>query len=224
MAAATFRKVCVDAVDPLTLGRWWADIIGQEWRAYEHGEGGAFGPSPGHTLWFNRVPEPNTGKRRVHLDIYAESVAGLEAVGARVVETNDDWRWTVMADPEGGEFCAFVRAEVPADRVHGLVIDCANPAEIATWWGAVYDAPVVHHDAGWSTVEQIPGMPIETMDFVPVPEPKNVKNRVHWDVTGDADTLVVAGAAVLRRPDREIDWTVLADPEGNEFCVFSPGS
>jgi predicted enzyme related to lactoylglutathione lyase len=66
-------------------------------------------------------------------------------------------------------------------------------------------------------------MPILTMDFVPVPEPKTVKNRIHWDVTAaDPDALVVAGARVLRRPDDEIRWTVMSDPEGNEFCVFSP--
>jgi hypothetical protein len=160
----------------------------------------------------------------VHLDIYAESIAGLEALGAQVVEINPEWRWTVMADPEGSEFCAFIRDVVPADRVHGIVVDSADPYAIAEWWGAAYDASIVHHDDGYSTVQQIPGMPIETMDFVPVPEPKTVKNRIHWDVTGDPEALLAAGARLLRRPDAEVDWTILADPEGNEFCVFSPES
>ena len=39
---------------------------------------------------------------------------------------------------------------------------------------------------------------------------------------GDADDLVAAGAVVLRAQDDEIRWTVMADPEGNEFCVFAP--
>jgi hypothetical protein len=66
-------------------------------------------------------------------------------------------------------------------------------------------------------------MRILTFDFVPVPEPKTVKNRVHWDVTApDVDALVERGARVLRSPDDEINWTVLADPEGNEFCAFPP--
>jgi hypothetical protein len=65
-------------------------------------------------------------------------------------------------------------------------------------------------------------MPIQTMDFVPVPEPKTAKNRVHWDVTVPAvPPLADAGAAVLREPDDEIYWHVLADPEGNEFCAFT---
>ena len=68
-------------------------------------------------------------------------------------------------------------------------------------------------------------MPFEGFDFAPVPEPKTVKNRVHWDVTlnegVEVADLEAAGATVLRRPDDEIRWTVMADPEGNEFCVFA---
>jgi hypothetical protein len=54
-------------------------------------------------------------------------------------------------------------------------------------------------------------------------EPKSAKNRIHRDVTAsDVLPLVEAGATVLREPDQEIDWHGLADPEGNEFCVFTP--
>jgi hypothetical protein len=51
-----------------------------------------------------------------------------------------------------------------------------------------------------------------------VPEAKAVKNRVHVDVFGDADELVRRGATLLARRER---WTVMADPEDNEFCVFA---
>ena len=60
------------------------------------------------------------------------------------------------------------------------------------------------------------------MDCVPMPEPKTVKNRIRWDVTvPDVAPLVEAGAMVLREPDDEIRWYVLADPERNEFCAFT---
>jgi hypothetical protein len=59
------------------------------------------------------------------------------------------------------------------------------------------------------------------MVFGRVPEPKAVKNRLHWDVRGNTDELVAAGARLLRARDDEIGWDVLADPEGNEFCVFA---
>lgn len=220
MALASFRAVCLDADDPARLGRWWAQMLRLDWVAHHPvAAGEALGPEPGQRLLFLGVPEPKTVKHRVHLDIYCESVAALEQTGASVVESHE--RWTIMTDPEGGEFCAFVRDEVPADRLHGLVVDSADPATIAGWWGTAYGADVVHHDPDWSTVQQVPGMPIATMDFVRVPEPKTGKNRIHWDVAGEVKPLVEAGASVLRAADDEISWTVLADPEGNEFCVFS---
>jgi hypothetical protein len=59
--------------------------------------------------------------------------------------------------------------------------------------------------------------------FVAQTGPKTAKNRMHWDVALRDDSplaLLDAGATVLRAPDAEIDWWVLADPEGNEFCAF----
>lgn len=56
-----------------------------------------------------------------------------------------------------------------------------------------------------------------------VPERKAMKNRMHIDVFGDVEELVGLGATLVReRDDVEIDFNVLADPEGNEFCVFDP--
>ncbi len=61
---------------------------------------------------------------------------------------------------------------------------------------------------------------------VAVPEPKTVKNRMHLDVVGDTAALLALGATVvtLRHDaiDEHVNWDVLADPEGNEFCVFDP--
>ena len=56
--------------------------------------------------------------------------------------------------------------------------------------------------------------------FLEVPEGKTVKNRVHLDVFFDVDTLIASGATVVQRHPH---WTVMADPEGNEFCAFAPG-
>ena len=219
MAIARFKDLCLDAGDPARLGAFWAAALGRTWQAEDNGDGRLTGPAPQHTIWINRVPEPRTVKNRVHLDIYARELADLEALGATVLEPQRDW--TIMADPEGGEFCAFLRPEVPAERLHGLVVDSADPEAQARWWGAVYGAGVTEND-GWYTLEDVPGMPILTMDFVPVPEPKSVKNRIHWDVTVPAVApLAAAGATVLREPGGDIRWHVLADPEGNEFCAFT---
>ena len=68
------------------------------------------------------------------------------------------------------------------------------------------------------------GFPWGYWVFNRVPEPKTVKNRVHWDVDlagTDPSALVAAGATVLRPPDSEISWWIMADLEGNEFCAFA---
>jgi Glyoxalase-like domain len=219
MVMARFKDLCLDAVDPARLAGFWAEVLGFSWELDEVGDGVLRGPTEQHTIWVSRVPESRTVKHRVHLDIFARRIADLEALGSSVV--GDGRQWTIMADPEGGEYCAFLRPELPADRLHGLVVDSVDPAAQARWWGAVYGAEVVHHDKGWSTVQNVPGMPILTFDFVPVPEPKTVKNRIHWDVTVTSlQPLIDVGATLLRPADTEIRWHVMADPEGNEFCAF----
>ncbi len=222
MVPARFKKICVDAVDPLLLGMFWAPTLHQRWTPDNHGEGGLVRPDGRHSIWFNRVPQPKRGKHRVHLDIYTEDVVGLEALGAIVVlAEGDDRHWTVLADPEGGEFCAFVRDAVPAERLHGLVVDSVDPGSQARWWADVLGARVLDDPRGFSTAEAIPGLAHLTMDFVPVPEPKVEPNRVHCDVAvDDVAELLERGANVLRTPGGDIGWYVLADPEGNEFCAF----
>jgi len=221
MAIARFKDLCLDAGDPARLGAFWAAVLGRTWQAQDNGDGLLTGPTPQDTIWVNRVPEPKAVKQRVHLDVYTRDLADLEALGATVVEPRHGTRtWTVLADPEGGEFCAFPRSELPAERLHGLVVDSADPHGLAQWWARVYGVSVTVND-GWFTLQDVPGMPILTMDFVPVPEPKTVKNRIHWDVTVPAVApLAEAGATVLREPGDDIGWHVLADPEGNEFCAF----
>jgi Glyoxalase-like domain len=218
-----FKDTCLDAADPGRVGPFWATMLGLDWEAHDDGDGVLTGPTPQHTIWINKVPELKTVKNRVHLDVYVRRLADLEALGARVLRPEgDNRRWTVMADPEGAEFCAFLRPELPAQRMHGLVVDSANPRTQARWWAEVFDQPTVDHGGVVFTVEGPSGAPF-TMDFVPVPEPKSVKNRVHWDITAaGVKPLLDAGATIVRQPDGDISWHVLADPEGNEFCAFAP--
>ena len=219
MAIARFKDLVLDALDPQLLGRFWAQVLRLDWHAQHNGEGWLGGPTPQHTIWINRVSEPIAAKNRVHFDIYASGLAELEALGATVVKPYP--KWTVLADPEGTLFCAYLRNEVPPDRLHGLTVDSADPVAAASWWAGVFDTPVTMHE-GWATIEQLPGIPWRTMDFNAVPEPKTVKNRVHWDVSvADLQPLLDAGATLLRPQGGDIAWHVLADPEGNEFCAFA---
>ena len=229
MALAAYKDLCMDAVDPRRLGEFWAGALGLELRAAGEDSNGDYllvGPTPQHTLWINGVPEPKTVKHRMHIDVNVESVEKLERLGAKVVD-DESFGWTVMLDPEGGEFCAFVRDGEIDRRLYEIGIDTGGSPEdahrIAAWWAEALGARAEDDERhGFSYVEQIPGAPFESLDFAPVPEPKAVKNRLHLDVTTpDVEALVSAGATVLRRPDDSISWTVLADPDGNEFCAFS---
>jgi predicted enzyme related to lactoylglutathione lyase len=215
----------MDTTGAAGLGRFWADAAGLELRPDEE-DGNLVGPTEGHGIYLCRVPEGKSVKHRVHLDVYAASVADLVAKGATVVLPAEEsgFAWTVLTDPEGGEFCAFLRepADLPDYRVHGLVVDCADPRAQAAWWGRVLGVePEGSEEKGWCWLTEVPGMPITTMDFVPVPEPKTVKNRIHWDVVSTVAAMQEQGATLLRARDEEISWDVMADPEGNEFCVFS---
>ena len=108
MTIARYKDLCLDAGDPARLGAFWAAVLDRTWAAQDNGDGLLTGPTPQHTVWVNRVPEAKTVKHRVHLDIYARELADLEALGATIVEPQHGTRtWTVMADPEGNEFCAF---------------------------------------------------------------------------------------------------------------------
>ncbi|HEV2451491.1 MAG TPA: VOC family protein [Streptosporangiaceae bacterium] len=226
MALARFKDVCHDAVDPARMGQFWATALGLSWEPFAGGDEviKISGPTPEHTIWVARVPETKTVKNRVHFETYGHTLAELEDLGARVIREvhrpADGRTWTVMADPEGGEFCVHLRDNPPDYRLACLIVDSADPVAQGRWWSEVYGAPV-DHQPGISTIEQIPGMPIMTLDFSAVPEPKTVKNRIHWDVAvPDLQPLIDFGATVLRPADEEIRWHVLADPEGNEFCAF----
>jgi hypothetical protein len=219
-SAISFKDLCIDAVNPDVLAIICASALGLRaeptggnFRLVDH--------VPEHTLWVNKVPEPRTVKQRVHLDVDVSAVTDLTDLGAVIID--DTQAWTVLADPEGGELCAFVResAPLPAYRLYEVVVDAADPVSIASWWAERLAATAGHdRDRAFSWIDQASGMPWE-MVFQWVPEPKTVKNRVHWDVWGETENLLAAGAHLIRKRDDEIDWDVLADPAGNEFCVFT---
>ncbi|MEV7397229.1 VOC family protein [Aeromicrobium sp. NPDC092404] len=222
MPLVSYKALCIDANDVSAVQGFWANTLGYELEVLDDGDAVLRGEDPGEELWVNLVPEPRTVKHRVHLDVRAESLepfAGLEQV------TGDgEFAWTTFLDPEGGEFCVFTYDEPPAKRLKDVVVDAADHRGIAQWWADVIGGSLGHDGDHYSHLDDVPGSPLESFDFVPVPEPKTVKNRIHWDVTllpgSSVDDLVRVGATVLEPATAEREWTVMADPEGNEFCVF----
>lgn len=214
--------LCMDVTGP-GLGRFWADAIGATLKpGREPGDPGAIHGPDGLLIELEPVEQEKTVKHRVHLDVYAGSLDELTGAGATVVlpESESGLPWTVLEDPEGGELCAFLRDEPPAFRLFEVCIDAADAEAAARWWGDRFGVePRRDDDDAFWTLEGVPGMPFRWLVLNPVPEPKTVKNRIHWDVRGDVAELERAGARVLWEMPR---WVTMADPEGNEFCVFPP--
>ncbi|MGW7408201.1 VOC family protein [Streptomyces sp. NPDC054833] len=110
-------------------------------------------------------------------------------------------------------------------KIRHVTIDCADAYALASFWSQVLGEPLHEDDH--------PGDPEALIEsagllFVTVPDPKTVKNRVHVDLqpqdhTRDEEVkrLLALGATLVddRRREDGTGWAVLADPEGNEFCV-----
>ncbi len=197
MAIATFKDLCFDAVDPVLLGEFWAPTLGLSLRRFDDGDTKLDGPTEQHGMWINGVPEPVTVKQRVHLDVHVATTDEVLARGATAVDL-ESFRWDLLKDPEGGELCTFVRERgrrrTSSTRSSSTRVDARA---IATWWAEVLGATVQHGEED-SFFTDAPGMPFE-MVFGDVPEPKTVKNRIHWDVdTADVQLLLDAGRARAR--------------------------
>ena len=224
MSLVTFKDLCIDVNASRPASEFWARTLGLELTGFADApdEFKLVGPTKQHTVWPNVVPEPHEVKNRVHIDVFAASLEPFD--GLRVIHEPGKFRWTTFADPEDNEFCVFVVDDVPDYRLKAVAVDSAGPQAMAAWWHGVLGGTVESAD-DWHSLADIPGVPFEGFDFGPVPEAKTVKNRVHWDVKLNdgigLDELEGAGATVLRKPDDEIRWTIMADPEGNEFCVFA---
>ena len=116
-------------------------------------------------------------------------------------------------------------------RFKDLCLDAGDHQALADWWCEAMGyvrRDVLKPEEGWTRPAEWP-VPIADPTgsgpdiwIVPVPEKKTLKNRMHLDVIGDTEQLVALGATVVRRQGDDIEWDVLADPEGNEFCCFAP--
>ena len=121
--------------------------------------------------------------------------------------------------------------------IASVTFDCTDALAVGTFWSAALGRPLDpkassdyaaigfvgrRDQAGWAPVEREHD---PTWLFVKVPEPKTAKNRIHLDLAApdpeaEVARLVELGATRVRDTDEfGYRWTVMADPEGNEFCV-----
>ena len=121
-------------------------------------------------------------------------------------------------------------------RVHSVVVDAADPSALARFWATATGWPITYEEPDEVVVEppeddtgtpSEPGLPLV---FCRVDDPKVSKNRVHIDLNSRSvdeqreivERLLTHGAEPADIGQTDVRWVVLADPEGNEFCVLTP--
>jgi predicted enzyme related to lactoylglutathione lyase len=239
----------IDAADPGRLARFWAAALGWEVAASNENAANVWPhgyryPDPvALPLMFLAVPEAKTGKNRIHLDLASQSEAdqaaqverllGLGAVRADIGQ--GDVPWQVLADPEGNEFCVLDPRPVylGIGPVAAVVVDCRDPGAVAGFWrlatGWVPGDSIAFLSAGSVSLRSPAGVG-PYLELLASGDAKTVKNRIHLDVGPEPGEDPAAALAALRSAGAvpadvgqgRVSWTVLADPEGSEFCLLSP--
>ncbi|MEV7440670.1 VOC family protein [Streptomyces sp. NPDC091204] len=243
--ATRLVQIAMNARDDSAIGRFWAEALG--WGIDSEAPGvtnlepvGFVYPAPvAVCVDVIRVPEPKTVKNRVHIDLattsaahQTELVARLQALGATPAGVGQgDVPWTVLADPEGNEFCVLEPRSIYRDTgpMAAIVVDCVDPRAMARFWGDAMDWSVHEVTDDRAVLRSAKGVG-PYLEFLRTPDTKTVKNRIHLDLrpypdddqAAEAARLQALGATPADVGQGDVPWTVLADPEGNEFCVLSP--
>jgi Glyoxalase-like domain len=109
-------------------------------------------------------------------------------------------------------------------KVGNISLDCVDPLRMSAFWAAALGQPVAD-EANEFFAKILPWNGGPSYFFIKVPEEKTAKNRLHLDLSADdrgveVDRLISLGAVQVAEKDEwDVQWTVMNDPEGNEFCV-----
>ena len=118
-------------------------------------------------------------------------------------------------------------AGTPAFVVAHVTFDCADPGRLAQFWAKATGYEIEQQDQEMATLSPGGGDRPKLL-FIKVPEPRTVKNRVHLDVgvpDVEAEAVRLIGLGATRGASHRghgFYWAVMADPEGNEFCIGQP--
>jgi predicted enzyme related to lactoylglutathione lyase len=117
-------------------------------------------------------------------------------------------------------------------RIQCITIDCHDPLKVAQFWAAALDWKITEQDEIEVVIELLDGSPeqgrIPDILFLKNPDKKAGKNRLHLDLrpldqAAEVARLEALGAKQIEIGQSEYEettWVVMADPEGNEFCVL----
>lgn len=110
--------------------------------------------------------------------------------------------------------------------VYSIAIDCADPRGLASFWEQVLGYERTEDEEDEVAIEPRDGSG-NTLLFLKVPDDKKVKNRIHLDLNptdqaAEVERVKKLGATEVDIGQGDVSWVVLADPEGNEFCILTP--
>ena len=234
------HAVTFDANDPERLARFWGRLLG--WETVPDEDGFELVPTDGtaYRVAFYPTQEPKTGPNQIHFDLTSatpdqqhETVARALELGAShldIGQTPDEGH-VVLADPEGNEFCVIPAGNnFLADTAFIGAINCDGSQAVGYFWSEALGWPLVW-DQDEETAIQAPAGGSKMSWGGPPVNAKTGKNRIHLDIAppagsdheAEVERLVALGA---RRIDigqgDDATWVVMADPDGNEFCVLTP--
>ncbi len=111
-------------------------------------------------------------------------------------------------------------------RWEQVVVDAADTVALGQWWATALDWVVVNDDPNCFEIQPAPDV-FPGILFLQAEHPKASKNRMHVDFRPDdqsveVERLLKLGAKCVDVGQGEVPWVVLADPEGNEFCILGP--
>ncbi|HZP55142.1 VOC family protein [Actinocrinis sp.] len=231
--------LCVGAHDPLRLARFWAGLL--NWQTADDPlQGVALLPSDdtGFRVRFVLDAEEKKKQNQMHFDLTSTSLEDQQCTVARALDLGGrhldigqgpDARHVVMADPEGNEFCV-IEPDNAFLAECGFVgaLACDGSQQVGYFWNRALDWPLVWDQDQETAIRSPRGGPKITWGGPPVP-PKAGRNRLRFDLApsaggdqqAEAGRLLSLGATRLDDgPGGCSQALAMADPAGNEFCLW----
>jgi predicted enzyme related to lactoylglutathione lyase len=230
----------LDAQDPDRLAQFWAGLLG--WAVADDSQDGLElrpGDDTGFSFWFRPTQQEKTGQNRIHFHLTSTSLQDQQQTVARALELGGrpvdigqlpGEPHVVLADPEGNEFCVI-------EPGNNFLAGCGFLAELSCqgsqatgyFWSAALEWPLVWDQNQETAIRSPRGGPKISWGGPPL-RPKTWKNRLRFDLAppaaGDQQAevgrLLSLGATQINIGQGEASRVVMADPDGNEFCVLSP--